>query len=97
MNTRLTWFDRGGKPLESVGQPGKYYEPYFSPDEKRVVVAMEDPQSANQNLWLIELSKGISSRFTFRTGALGSPVWSPDGNSIGFTGSLPLAFLTSDE
>ena len=85
--TSLTWFDRSGNALEPIGRQGNYYEPYFSPDEKRIVVGLEDTQSANQNLWTIDLSKGTSSRFTFRSGSLGSPVWSPDGDSIAFSGT----------
>ena len=33
----LTWFDRSGKRLGTVGEQGEFYDLDLSPDEKRVV------------------------------------------------------------
>ena len=35
---QLTWFDRSGKQIGTVGPPGPYFNPSLSPDEKRVAV-----------------------------------------------------------
>ena len=35
---RLTWFDRGGKPTGSVGQPGRFSLPSIAPDGNRIAV-----------------------------------------------------------
>jgi hypothetical protein len=43
--TRLTWFDRAGKALRTVGQPGVYRNPVLSPDGTRVAVEVTDPQA----------------------------------------------------
>ncbi len=51
----LTWFDRAGKRLGAVGEPGGYSGPVLSPDEKQVVVEM---RGGNDDLWLIDLARG---------------------------------------
>ena len=41
----LVWFDRGGKELGSVGEPGAYISPALYPDEKRVAVGIRDTRA----------------------------------------------------
>jgi hypothetical protein len=41
----LVWFDRSGKRLATVGEPGRHTRPALSPDEKQVAVDRFDPQS----------------------------------------------------
>src|SRR5262249_20020430 len=43
--TQLTWFDRDGKQLDSVGSPAKYEQPVLSPDGKMVAVTRRDTQA----------------------------------------------------
>lgn len=82
--TQLIWFDRAGKPLGSVGQPGAYRDPCLSPDEKRVVVPRIDPQTGTLDVWLFESKRDVSSRLTFHPLNEGTPLWSPDGSQIVF-------------
>ena len=44
-NQQLTWVDRAGQPLGTVGPVGEYQYPRLSPDGKRVAVMRRDPQS----------------------------------------------------
>ncbi len=81
---QLTWFDRGGKRLGTVGPTGAYHGPWLSPDEKRVVVGRDDPQVNTADIWLIDLARGIPTRFTFASVNI-SPIWSPDGSRIVFS------------
>jgi TolB protein len=56
----------------------------LSPDGTRVAVEAVDPQGRTQDIWLVELARGVTSRFTFDPGNDIYPVWSPDGSRIMF-------------
>ncbi len=81
---RLIWFDRTGKELETVGAPGAYNDLNLSPDNKRLVVGRAD-ETSNFDLWLIELSRGVPSRFTFDPAQDWCGIWHPDGSRIVFS------------
>jgi Tol biopolymer transport system component len=81
---QLVWFDRTGKRLEKVGTPGILFDFALSPDEKRVVFRRVDPQTRNNDLWILDLYRQTESRLTFRPTVDDDPVWSPDGSTILF-------------
>jgi Tol biopolymer transport system component len=83
-NSQLTWFDRSGKQLGTVGTPGLMLTPSLSPDEKQVAILRGDLTSAS-DIWLVDLSRESSSRFTFDPAMDTHPVWSPDGSRIVFS------------
>ena len=83
--SQLTWFDRHGKQLGTVGAPAAYRVLRLSPDEKRVAVERADPPTDSSDIWLIEAARGVASRLTSNPGNDLLPVWSPDGTRIAFT------------
>ncbi|HET9529649.1 MAG TPA: protein kinase [Blastocatellia bacterium] len=82
---QLTWIDRSGNKLGTVGPPGSYNQLRLSPDEKRVAVIRADPPAITTDIWLIELARGVESRLTSDPSREDSPVWSPDGSQIAFS------------
>ncbi|MGH2567608.1 MAG: hypothetical protein ACRDGA_04665, partial [Bacteroidota bacterium] len=81
---QLVWFDRTGKKLGTVGTPREYNSPRLSPDGKRLVVDLFDPQSRNIDVWLCEIARDVWTRFTFDPAVDRDPLWSPDGGRIVF-------------
>ena len=81
--SRLVWLDRGGKQIATLGEPGTYGLPRLSPDGRTLVIPREDPADAGKNdLWLVEVQRGIFSRLTFHPAVNYSAAWSPDGSHL---------------
>jgi eukaryotic-like serine/threonine-protein kinase len=81
---RLTWFDRAGNALDSVGVEGDYSDFRLSPNGQMLAVSLVDPKAWNPDVWLIDLVRGGPSRFTVGSALNAAPVWSPDGARIVF-------------
>jgi len=79
---QLTWLNREGKVLSTVGQPDRYVSLRISPDGKRIATVLAD-SSGHSDVWLLELSRAIPSRLTF-VGAFGTGAWSPDNQQISY-------------
>jgi Tol biopolymer transport system component len=78
----LTWFDQTGKPAGVLGEPGEYANPVVSPDESRVAVG-RGPAGA-RDIWIVDIARGSSTRFTFDPANDDNPVWSPDSTQVVF-------------
>ena len=80
---QLTWFDRSGKQLGTLGPPSETNDIVLSRDGKRL--AMQGLTEGNSDIWLMDLARGVPSRFTFEPSTDDDPVWSADGNQIVFS------------
>ncbi len=77
---QFVWRDRSGKQLAAVSQPVEIGLGYtLSPEGDRVAYA-SNPSLGQADVWVLELSRGISTRITFKGGS--SPEWSPDGKHL---------------
>src|SRR6185436_10764069 len=77
----LTWFDRSGKALGTLGATGVYQSPELSPDEGRVAIVKSDGPTQSQDIWVMDVARGVATRLTFGIG-FANAVWSPDGERI---------------
>jgi Tol biopolymer transport system component len=78
----LVWFDESGNPGTAFGEPGEYSAPVVSPDQMRVAVARGVPPA--RDIWIVDVARGTTTRFTFDAADDFNPVWSPDGTTIAF-------------
>jgi eukaryotic-like serine/threonine-protein kinase len=81
----LTWYDRNGTRLATVGEPAIYSNPALSPDGKRLAVGRNDQATNTRDIWVLDLVRGVNRRFTFDKADETNPVWSPDGSKIAFS------------
>ena len=68
--------------LRTLGAPARYANPRLSPDGQRVAVDIDDPESSNTDIWVVEANRKVSSRFTFDPGQDETPLWSHDGRRL---------------
>jgi serine/threonine protein kinase len=85
----LTWLDRAGKRLGTVGDPGNLDGVQLSADRRTAAIRVFEASSGNyQDIWLYDVLRGLRrTRFTFGPASSSSPVWSPDGHVIVFSSS----------
>jgi eukaryotic-like serine/threonine-protein kinase len=82
---QLSWFDRTGKLLGVIGDPGtsSFSDPELSSDGSRIAVFRSIEN--NDDVWLIDLIRSGFTRLTFDSALDRYPVWSPDGLRILFS------------
>ena len=89
VSTQLVWMDREGKQLGALTpEPGSYLEPYFAPEEKKVVIG-RFYDSSRVNLWIVDPLRQSLNRFTVAPTNQYGPVWSPDGKTIVYSWAGP--------
>jgi len=76
--SQLTWYERSGASSGSVGDVGNYYGFVVAKDQKKVVLAQSDRQTALVDLSLLELAEGIPVRLTHGV----TPLFGPDSERI---------------
>jgi len=83
----LEWVDIQGKKEGVVrGLPTKVGlglgGPVLSPDGGRLAITLADQQTGRNDIWTLDLGRGVSTRLTFAPGDETAPCWSPDGKQI---------------
>lgn len=81
---RLTRYGPDGSTSEVLGERKEWTQLRLSPDGSRVALAQEDDR---QDLWVLDLARGASTRLTFESGLETSAVWSPDGENVAYQGA----------
>lgn len=85
---QLTWFDRQGKVISTVAEPGSWETLSLSPDNTKLAFtrsASEGGGPSNTDVWVYEFARGITTRLTSDPATDRAPVWTADGSRIAFT------------
>jgi serine/threonine protein kinase len=86
VDSQLTWVDREGKTVSTVGSPtfiGGGLR--LSPDGKRAIFR-DATYDVPGDLWTVDLSSGQPTRLTFHKNDYSPAVWSPDGARVAYAG-----------
>ena len=77
---QLTWIDRQGRVLRTVGAPSVYSTPVRSPDGAKATMLKLD----KRELYLLDLERGTQTLLWFKSPAMSNAIWSPDGTRVLF-------------
>jgi hypothetical protein len=83
-NQRLTWRDRIGTPINSVGELGFFSNLDLNHDETRLAVSGIVSPRQSFDIWIVDLVRGTSEPVTSDPDYEFDPEWSPDEQRIGF-------------
>ena len=78
----MVWADRKGTTEETVGDPADIAGTALSPDGRWVALSQTGEGAEAADIWVRDLVRGVTSRFTFNEGRDINPVWSPDGSRV---------------
>jgi Tol biopolymer transport system component len=81
---QITVFDRQGKVLSKVGEPGRYVNPALSPDGTKVAVRRTDPREGDTDIWTFDVASGKGTPVTNDALPENAPIWSPDGSQVAY-------------
>jgi dipeptidyl aminopeptidase/acylaminoacyl peptidase len=81
--TQVSWFDRAGRKLRSIGSTGVYSRPRLAPDGRRFIIDVTDVGKSNSYIQLFDEDAG--STVTFGEWNDTQVVWSPDGSRIAYS------------
>jgi serine/threonine-protein kinase len=78
----IEWLDTAGKRQPLLTKPRAYGFLRFSPHGKRLATQVTDP--SDQDLWIYDPERDLSTNLTATQGFGAVPVWTPDGRYIVF-------------
>ena len=81
---QLTVFDRSGKVIRKVGEPGMYTQPSLSPDGSKIVAMRIDQQTDVTDIWTYDVASGKGTAVTSTREGEGAPMWLPDGQRVAY-------------
>jgi len=79
-NVSVYWMDREGKFTPLRETPGNYFNPAFSPDGKRLALAIDEGK--RRDIWVYDWERDRLTRLTFAGETNDYPIWTPDGQRI---------------
>ena len=80
---QLVWMDRNGKQIGTVADKlTNLQTARISPQGDRIALQIDN---GTNDIWVLDLARGVRTRLTFGPVSNSFPVWSPDGKWIAYT------------
>jgi serine/threonine protein kinase len=83
--SQLTWIDRAGKVVSTVGEAADYTNIELSADSRRLLASATDEKALTRDILIIDVVRGVRQRFTLDPSDERSAVWSPDQRDVIYT------------
>jgi len=82
---KMLWMGRDGKEIREAAEEDEYTSVRLSPDGKRAIVGRIEASDRKNDLWLLDLARGVMTRLTADGKATAFAVWSPDGRAVAYS------------
>ena len=79
---QVNWYDRSGKEIGAVGQPGPITNLELSPDERFLAIARRTVGSSANDVAVIDTVRGTTLRLATTPGETPQAIWSPDSKFV---------------
>jgi len=83
--SKLSWFDRTGSFLGSIGEPANHNYVRISPNGQTCAFTIQDSQTEVGDIWIYQLPAGTAIRLLSNPLDKLAPIWSPDAREIVFS------------
>ena len=83
-NQQLTWFDRSGNAVGTLGPLAEGRVPVLSLNGEKVAIDRLDPDRGTRDAWVIDVARGYDTRLTSHPANDYAPLLSPDGRRVVF-------------
>jgi Tol biopolymer transport system component/predicted Ser/Thr protein kinase len=82
----ITWVDRSGQRLGTIGPVGSFSTMRFAPNDDGVIASVVDRKVGTPDVWLYGTKRETATRLTYSPGYEDNPVPSPDGRRLVYAG-----------
>jgi Tol biopolymer transport system component len=81
----MLWMGRDGKEIQEAAEEDEYTSVRLSPDGKKALVGRTEVSDRKNDLWVLDLGRGVMTRLTADGRETGFAVWSPDGRAVAYS------------
>lgn len=84
VRTQLTWVDRSGHQTGAIDGYADFGDLELSPRRDQASVSVLDAPRRSRDIFIVDVERGVRTRFTFDQTDEQTSVWSPDGSRVVF-------------